>query len=81
MNIADSLDLSARARPHHPAIEDGDRIVSYAELSALTGRAQTALRAAGVGPGERVVVALPDSPEHVAVIFALARLGAVSLSL
>ncbi len=81
MNIADTLDNAALARPLHPAIEDGVRIVRYAELATLARRAAAALRAAGFGAGDRIAVALPDSPEHVAIIYALARIGATSLSL
>jgi acyl-coenzyme A synthetase/AMP-(fatty) acid ligase len=81
MNISDALDRSARDRPLRPAIEDGDRIVAYAELATMARTAATALLASGIASGDMVAVALPDSAEHVAVLYALARLGAASLSI
>jgi len=81
MNIAEALDQSFSQRPAHPAIEDGERIASYADLAALTRRCAAGLRRLGVGRGDFVVLALPDSIEHVALICALARIGAVTASL
>ena len=50
--------------------------ISYAELGrAVTGLAGR-LRDAGVGRGDRVAVVLPNGPEIVALLFALASLGA-----
>ncbi len=81
MNIADVILSTARGRPDHPAIEDGDRIVSYSSLMAMVDRAAARLRSLAIAPGDIVVVALPDTAEHVAVLLALARIGAVSFSL
>lgn len=81
MNIADAILSTARGRPDHPAIEDGDRVVSYAMLAAMVDHAAARLRSLGVGMGDMVVVSLPDSAKHVAVLLALAKIGAVSFSL
>jgi acetoacetyl-CoA synthetase len=66
---------------------DGDAIVfwgedkvkrrlSYAALEALVARLAAALRAAGVGPGDRVAGYLPNMPEAVAAMLATAAIGA-----
>ena len=81
MNITDVLVDHARARRDHPAIEDGARIVTYGELDGLVNAAAANLRAAGVAAGDTVAVVLPDSAEHLVVLCALARAGAVILSL
>src|SRR3984885_6240005 len=59
----------------------GEERLSYSELDALVGEAAGGLRAAGVGKGDRVAMVLGNSIEFVVVLFALARLGAVSVPL
>ena len=80
MTVTELIFLQARERPAHPAVEDGDRVVTYAELTTLTHRCAKQLQARGIGSGDVVVLSLPESTEHIAVLLALARLGAVGLS-
>ena len=81
MNIADILIEHARDRAGHPAIEDGDRIVTFGELDDLVDTAAANLQAAGVEPGNIVAVLLDDSADHLIILCALARVGAVIFSL
>ncbi|MEX5710661.1 AMP-binding protein [Parafrankia sp. FMc6] len=69
-------DLAARHGPR-TALVDGPRRWSYAELDAHVDRLRAGLTRAGVRPGERVVVHLPNRAEFVHLWFALVRLGAV----
>lgn len=80
MNIADCLDIHADRRGHHVAIDDEGVKVTYRDLLARVDMAVANLRDAGIGPGDFVGVILPNSAEHIAVLYALAKLGAVSLS-
>jgi len=58
--------------------EPGDsRSITYAELTADVKRAANLLSSLGVGPGDRVVVYLPQIPEAVVAMLAIVRLGAV----
>jgi 2,3-dihydroxybenzoate-AMP ligase len=50
---------------------------SYAELDRRADRAAAGLRALGIGPGDRVLVQLPNLPELVWLSLALFRLGAL----
>jgi acetoacetyl-CoA synthetase len=50
--------------------------MTWGELRALTARIAAALRAEGVGAGDRVVAYLPNTPEAVAAFLACASLGA-----
>lgn len=50
--------------------------LSYAQLAGRVRRAAQRLRAAGVGPGESVVLVCPSSPEFVAGFFAALMCGA-----
>ena len=81
MNLAEFIDQHALERPDHPAIEDGGLIVSYSELRERVATAAANLHLAGIRPGDVVAVMLPDSVNHIAVLYALARLGAINFAL
>ncbi|NKB48780.1 MAG: AMP-binding protein [Alphaproteobacteria bacterium] len=81
MNITDILAEHARNRPRHPAIEDGERIVTYGALDGLVNAAAANLYAAGIKPGGIVAIQLNDSADHLVILCALARVGAVIFSL
>lgn len=50
---------------------------SFDELHALVSRLQQAMKAAGVGKGDRVAAMLPNLPESVAIMLAASSLGAI----
>ena len=84
LNFAENLlrPEVVRRRANEPAIiawgEDGARrTVTWQELHDLVSRLQQAMRAAGIGPGDRVAAMLPNAPEAVAVMLAAASVGAV----
>ncbi|NNE84659.1 MAG: acyl--CoA ligase [Alphaproteobacteria bacterium] len=81
MNIADILAEHARDRASHPAIEDGARIITYGSLDGLVDSVAANLQAAGIEPGDTVAVLLGDSAEHLNILCALARTGAIIFSL
>ncbi|MFC3455421.1 benzoate-CoA ligase family protein [Amycolatopsis speibonae] len=60
------------------ALVCGDDEVTYAELAALVNRAGNVLRDLGVRSGQRVLLALNDSVEFVAVWYAAQKIGAVT---
>jgi fatty-acyl-CoA synthase len=62
-------------------VPEDDRAISFAELNALANAVAARLQQAGVGPGERVALALPSEPLYLAVYFAVAKLGAILLPL
>ncbi|HEX9937592.1 MAG TPA: amino acid adenylation domain-containing protein [Longimicrobium sp.] len=71
----------ARLHPSSPAVEHGERTVTYAELDAYTGRIARALRRMGVRPADRVAVAIERSPEMVAAALGTLRAGAAYVPL
>ena len=84
LNVAaNCLDRHLAARAKQPAIIwEGDdpadsRVLSYADLHALTCRIANVLKAEGVRPGDRVVLYLPMIPEAAAAMLACARIGAI----
>ncbi|MGC4806167.1 class I adenylate-forming enzyme family protein [Micromonospora sp. DT233] len=59
-----------------PVFEDGDRVVTAAEMSGLVRRIVAGLRAAGVGPGTGVALRLGVTPEAFAATIAAFAVGA-----
>jgi acetoacetyl-CoA synthetase len=51
--------------------------LSWAELAAMVSRLQQALRAAGVGVGDRIAAMMPNRPETVAAMLATTSIGAI----
>ncbi|MFC8304156.1 AMP-binding protein [Specibacter sp. NPDC057265] len=62
---------------HDSAMTGIQRSYSYAELTDLVARFAGALRAQGVGKGDRVLIYLPMIPEAAMAMLATARLGAI----
>ena len=80
MNVVELFAAQARERPDAVALVEGRgrrrRAVSYAELDRRGARAAGALAAAGVRPGERVLVLVPLSIRLYEVVAGVLRLGA-----
>ena len=81
MNLAHLIDGSARNFPDRPAIAFGDRpLYTYRAYGELSARLAGALGARlGIGPGERIVLAMTNNPDYLAVLFAIWRAGAVAV--
>jgi len=73
--------LASRAETHRSEtfLQFRDGEFTFGEVDELSNRTAQGLLAAGVRPGHHVAVMLPNCPELVYVIFALARLGAVAV--
>tara|TARA_A100000171_G_scaffold53075_2_gene76215 strand:+ start:8132 stop:9784 length:1653 start_codon:yes stop_codon:yes gene_type:complete len=71
------LQRSAETWPEHTAVTDGQRRWSYQQLLQHAEQASAAFLAAGLNPGDRVVVQLPNVPEFISVVFGLFRAGMV----
>jgi acyl-CoA synthetase (AMP-forming)/AMP-acid ligase II len=81
VNLAAAQDRHARERPDAEAIIDGARRISHGELAQRIARTATHLRNLGLGAGMLTGVALGDHADHLIVMLALARIGAVLLPL
>ncbi|MDV9202546.1 amino acid adenylation domain-containing protein, partial [Streptomyces sp. Wh19] len=57
------------------ALDGATRSLSYSELADIKSELAAALRAAGVGPGKRVAVAVPRSVEQVVALVATVTAG------
>ncbi|MEU0126655.1 amino acid adenylation domain-containing protein [Streptomyces sp. NPDC006289] len=79
--LAEAVLAQARRTPGAPAVEDGTVVIDYAGLDRLSGRVASALRAAGVRPGQAVAVCLPRSWQLVCVMLGIRRAGATVVPL
>ncbi|KAF0118151.1 MAG: Acyl-CoA synthase [Xanthobacteraceae bacterium] len=75
MNLADALDIHARARPDHPALVENGRVITYAELTPQVRRLAAVITARVPDPHAVVGLCLADTARHVIALYALARAG------
>jgi benzoate-CoA ligase family protein len=79
-NIADDfVSRPAREHPEKLAILGTGHAQTYAELADLVDRVAQALRDADCKPGERVLIALPDSAEFFGAFLGAAKIGAIAV--
>ncbi|MFH8974333.1 amino acid adenylation domain-containing protein [Streptomyces sp. NPDC017890] len=74
------FDAAARRAPSATAVtqcalDGGTRSLTYGELADARDRLASVLRAAGIGPGRRVAVAVPRSVEQVVALVAVVGAG------
>jgi acyl-coenzyme A synthetase/AMP-(fatty) acid ligase len=72
------VDIPATSLPEQVAIVSGSSRVTFAALADLTNRIGHVLRDLGCAPGDRVLVAVPDSPESIAALLAIVKTGALA---
>jgi acyl-CoA synthetase (AMP-forming)/AMP-acid ligase II len=77
--LLDGLRRQLRIRPHAPAFTVGARTLSFADVDAHAARIAGALRALGVGPGERVACLTRQPLECLLLTLAALRVGAVCM--
>ena len=76
-NLAVMLRESARRAPAKTAVILGDATLSYAQLDELSDRVAASLTAAGLAPGDRVGLQLPNIPQFVIAYFGILKAGGV----
>jgi amino acid adenylation domain-containing protein len=75
--LHDLVRARAARAPRAVAVHDGDRSTDYGTLDALAERYAGALTAAGVGPGDRVLLWDEKSAHLIALMQAALRIGAI----
>ena len=78
--IADLLRGAARDWDGDALVFPGER-VTYRELEERAHRLARGLRALGVGRGDKVAIFMPNCADYCVSVFAIAKLGAVSVPL
>ena len=76
-NIADVVREHAAARPQQPALVQGDRQLTFAELDALMDRVAVALQRDGVRAGDVIALCGSTTPQQAALFLGGLRAGAL----
>lgn len=71
------LDEAARKHPRRVAVRFANTRLRYRRLHALSETIAANLRNAGVKPGDRVAVMLPNLPQTVAIYFGILKAGGI----
>ena len=80
-SVADVLRPWADEHRDRTFLISGDRRLTYGQVDQQAGALAAALHELGVGPGDRIALDLPNWPEFIISMFAVARLGAVMVPL
>lgn len=75
-NLAQNLVDTAGRLPDHPAIKLDDYVLTYGGLLEQASRMATLLRSAGVQPGDRVALQLPNIPAFPVAFYGAQLAGA-----
>ena len=78
MTLGQLLSRAALRHPEAPAVVDGTRRLTYADLAGEAARLGRGLARLGVGKGDRVLIALRNRLEHVLAYWALQLIGGVA---
>ncbi len=79
-NLADIWEWASARVPDRLALVVGPERRTYGELEANATRIAHHLRAAGIGPGDRVAIDLRNAPEYLEVMIAAFKLRAVPVN-
>lgn len=76
MNLAAWLETAGKDEPSRPALGLGPRTLrTYGELAERVARLAAALKAFGLVPGDRVVIAAANSPDYLETMYAIWHAG------
>src|SRR5512147_716832 len=79
--MGEGLRRNAAKFPAKIAAKDRFREISYGELNARVNRLAHGLLAAGVGKGDAVAISVGNRIEHLEILFATAKIGALAIPL
>jgi long-chain acyl-CoA synthetase len=78
-NLSAKLVATARNNPSRVALRCGDVALDYAEFDAAAARVATLLERAGVEPGDRVGLMLPNTTAFAVLFYGIMRRGAIAV--
>ena len=77
--LYDVLEKAADGHEDWCAYEFMGRPATYSKLISDVGKIASALRAMGVGKGDKVMICLPNVPQAVTLFYAISKIGAVAV--
>lgn len=79
LNLASSVVESARRFPDKPAVILDEHRLTYRQLDEISNRFARGLLAAGIGPGDKVGLQLPNVPQFPIAYLGILKAGAVAV--
>ena len=76
--LVDIFRATAAQVPDEPAVDAGNGLLTYAELEEAADDLAAELNAAGIGPGDKVALLLPNTPHFPMAYYGVLALGAVA---
>ncbi|HPO15680.1 MAG TPA: long-chain fatty acid--CoA ligase [Candidatus Hydrogenedentes bacterium] len=76
LNLAHFLDVTANKYPDATAIIMDDRKLTYAEVAQAAHRVANALKAKGIGRGDKVAMMIPNTPHFPIIYYGILQAGA-----
>ncbi|HJQ07449.1 MAG TPA: acyl-CoA synthetase [Nocardioides sp.] len=80
LNIADLFEHAVDAVPEKPAVQVGDRVVTFAELESESNKLAHFFASRGIGKGDHVGLYAKNSIEHVVALLAILKVRAVAIN-
>jgi long-chain acyl-CoA synthetase len=81
LNLATLLVESAKSSPNHTAIILDSFRMSYAELDLASNKFASVLQHAGVQPGQKVALMMPNVPQFAVIYYGILKAGGVVVPL
>ena len=81
MNLAYTLESTARTRPDHVALKCGESSMTYRELNAAVNQVANGLLAEGITAGDRVAISCVSISPFVISYYAILKIGAITVPL
>jgi 3-oxocholest-4-en-26-oate---CoA ligase len=80
-NIADLFEHAVDAAPDKPAVQVGEREVTFAELESESNKLAHYLSSQGLGAGDHIGLYSKNSAEHVIALIAIFKIRAVAINI
>src|SRR6476659_2293863 len=78
-NLSLNLVATARNHPDRPALRCDELVLTFSQFDAAAARVATRLEQAGIEPGDRVGLMLPNTPAFAVAFYGILRRGAVAV--
>jgi acyl-CoA synthetase (AMP-forming)/AMP-acid ligase II len=78
ISLGTELEKHANEQPEHPAIIDGERIITYKQLNVLANRYANFFSEQGFNKGDVVALMMENRPEYLIAIIGLSKLGVIA---
>ena len=73
LNFGDLLEAAASVAPEHPAVIQGDRVLSWRDLDQRANRLARRLMSAGLGPDSKIAFYLRNSAAYIELLTACSK--------